>query len=167
MVRGSNLSELVTLPIITGIAHVAAGTAYQITNETTIIDPAIPIWNWKNTITQQHLTRSWQNFMYVPHITIGRMENVLAELKCALTGSSSFVCSLNPIRQTIYTPTPIPLPYNPFTIVLHKRLSAYMFRAPHTPACWIGTKRNKDFHPATPQPIGNQDYWPNPSRMWI
>ena len=46
----------------------------------------------------------------------------------------------------IYTPTPIPLLYNLFTIVLHKRLSTYMFRAAHTPACWIGTKRNKDFH---------------------
>ena len=32
----------------------------------------------------------------------------------------------------IYTPTPIPLLYNPFTIVLHKRLSAYMFRAAQT-----------------------------------
>ena len=67
----------------------------------------------------------------------------------------------------IYTPTPIPLLYNPFTIVLHKSLCAYLFRAAHTPACWIGTKRNKDFHHATLQPIGNQVYWPNPSRMWI
>ena len=84
------------------------------------------------------------------------------------SSSSSFVCSLNPIRQTWFIPQPlIPLLYNPFTIVLHKRLSAYLFRAAHTPACWIGTKRNKDFHPATPQPIGNQDYWPNPWRMWI
>ena len=81
--------------------------------------------------------------------------------------SSSFVCSLNPIRRNIYTPTSISLLYNPFTIVLHKRLSAYLFRAAHTPARWKGTKRNKDFHPATPQPIGNEDYWPNPSRMWI
>ena len=64
----------------------------------------------------------------------------------------------------IYTPTPISLLYNPFTIVLHKRLSAYPFRAAHTPTCRIGTKRNKDFHHATPQSIGNQDYWPNPSR---
>ena len=56
----------------------------------------------------------------------------------------------------IYTPTPIPLLYNPFTIVLHKRLSAYMFRAAHTPACWIGTERNKDFHPVMPQPIGTR-----------
>ena len=66
----------------------------------------------------------------------------------------------------IYTPTPIPLLYNPFTITLHKRLRAYMVRAAHTPASWIGTKRNKDFHPATPQPIGNQDYWPNPYYYW-
>ena len=43
----------------------------------------------------------------------------------------------------IYIPTPIPLLYNPFTIVLHKRLSAYLSNTP----CWIGTKRNKDFLP--------------------
>ena len=42
----------------------------------------------------------------------------------------------------IYTPTPIPLLYNPFTIVLHKRRSAYLFRAAHTPACCI-MYRNK------------------------
>ena len=30
--------------------------------------------------------------------------------------------------RNIHTPTPIPLFYNPFTIVLHKRLSAYPFR---------------------------------------
>ena len=34
-----------------------------------------------------------------------------------------------------YTPTPIPLLYNPFTIVLHKSLCAHPFRAAHTPAC--------------------------------
>ena len=80
----------------------------------------------------------------------------------------SFVCSLNLIRQIWFIPQlQIPLLYNAFTIVLHKRLSAYLFRAVHTPACWIGTKQNKDFHPATPQPIQNPDYWPNPSRMWI
>ena len=67
----------------------------------------------------------------------------------------------------IYIPTPIPLLYNPFTIVLHKRPSAYLFRAAHTPAWWIRTKQNKDFHPTTPQPIRNQDYWPNPSRKRI
>ena len=80
---------------------------------------------------------------------------------------SSFVCSLNPIRQTFIPQPLIPLLYNPFTMVLLKSLWAYLFRAAYTPACWIGTKRNKDFHPAMPQPIGNQDYCPNPSRMWI
>ena len=35
----------------------------------------------------------------------------------------------------IYTPTPIPLLYSSFTIVLHKGLRAYPFRAVHTPAC--------------------------------
>ena len=35
----------------------------------------------------------------------------------------------------IYTLTPILLLYKPFTIVLHKRLCAYLFRAAHTPAC--------------------------------
>ena len=35
----------------------------------------------------------------------------------------------------IYIPTPIPLLYNPFTIVLHKSLRAYPFRAAHTLAC--------------------------------
>ena len=49
----------------------------------------------------------------------------------------------------IYTPTPIPLLYNPFTIILHKRRSAYLFQAEHTPACCIGTKQNKDFHVVT------------------
>ena len=86
--------------------------------------------------------------------------------------NSSFL-SLSYARSILYAKTFIPQPLfyplldNPFTIVLHKRLSAYLFRAAHIPACWIGTKRNKDFHLATPQPIGNQDYWPNPSRMWI
>ena len=32
-------------------------------------------------------------------------------------------------------PIPIPLRYNPFTIVLYNRLNAYPFRAAHTPAC--------------------------------
>ena len=81
--------------------------------------------------------------------------------------ASSFRMLAQSYTPNIYTPTPIPFLYNPFTIVLHKRLSACLFRAEHTPACWIGTKQNKDFHPATPQPIENQDYWPNPSRMWI
>ena len=56
----------------------------------------------------------------------------------------------------IYTSIPTPSLYNPLTIVLHKRLSAPPSRTAHTPTCWVGTKRNKDFHPATPQPIGNQ-----------
>ena len=59
--------------------------------------------------------------------------------------SSSFVCSLNPICQTFLPQPLIPTLYNTFTIVLHKRLCAYLLRAAHTPACWIGTKRNKDF----------------------
>ena len=43
-----------------------------------------------------------------------------------------------PYTPNIYTPTPIPLLYNnPFTIVLHKRISAYPFRAAHAPACLI------------------------------
>ena len=32
----------------------------------------------------------------------------------------------------IYTPTPIPLLYKPFPIVIHKRRSAYLFRAART-----------------------------------
>ena len=50
--------------------------------------------------------------------------------------SSSFVCSLNPIRQPS-----IPRPYtviyllNPFTIVFHNRLNTYPFRTAPTPAC--------------------------------
>ena len=60
--------------------------------------------------------------------------------------SSSFVCSAQSFTPNIYTPTPIPLLYNPFTIVLHKSLCAYLFRAAHTPACWLRTKRSKDFH---------------------
>ena len=84
-----------------------------------------------------------------------------------LFSSSFFRMLAQSYTPNIYTPTPIPLLYNPFTIALHKSLKAYPFRAAYTPACWIGTKRNKDFHPATPQPIGNQDYWPNLSRMWI
>ena len=79
-----------------------------------------------------------------------------------------FFCTLaQSYTPNIYTPTPFPLLYspNPFTIIRHKRHSAYLFQAAHTPACCIGTKRNKDFHPAMPLPIGNQDYLPNPSRM--
>ena len=72
----------------------------------------------------------------------------------------SYACSILYPKHLYHNP--IPLLYNPFTIVLHKRLSAYLFRAAHTPACWIGTKRNKDFHPATPQPIGTRIIGPIP-----
>ena len=54
--------------------------------------------------------------------------------------TSTFVCSLNPVRQTF-----IPQLLFHFSLFFTKRLSTYLFRAAHTPACWIGTKRNKTF----------------------
>ena len=43
----------------------------------------------------------------------------------------SYACSILYAKHLF--PTPIPLLYNPFTIVSHKRLSAYPFQAAHTP----------------------------------
>ena len=40
----------------------------------------------------------------------------------------------------IHIPRAIPLLYNPFTIVRHKRLSAYMIRSSHSPACCLACK---------------------------
>ena len=56
---------------------------------------------------------------------------------CCMKSSrvSSFFCSY--ARSILYAkhlyPNPIPLLYNPFTIVLHKRRSAYLFGAAQTP----------------------------------
>ena len=73
------------------------------------------------------------------------------------TGFFFFCILAQSYTSTIYTPTPIPLLYIPFTIVLHKSLRAYPFRAAQTPACWIGKKRNKELHPATPGAAANRE----------
>ena len=98
-------------------------------------------------ITSHHIT---SHYITLHYITLHYITLHYITLHCWLCHScslSSFACSLNPIRQTFIPQPLIPLLYNPFTIVLLKSLWAYLFRAAHTPACWIGTKRNKDFHP--------------------
>ena len=49
--------------------------------------------------------------------------------------TTTFVCSLNPIRQTsiLYTPPLHHIFYYPFTIVLRNHLNTYPFRNAHTP----------------------------------
>ena len=57
--------------------------------------------------------------------------------------SDFFFCMLaQSYTPNIYTPTPIPFLYHPFTSVLDKRLSAYLFRAAHTHTCLL--KGNKE-----------------------
>ena len=79
----------------------------------------------------------------------------------------SWCIYLSVARSILYAkylyPTPIPsLLYYPFTIVLHSRFNAFLFRTAHTPACW---KWNRDFHLATPQPIENQGFGPTRPRF--
>ena len=133
-------------------------------------------------ICDRHYIDMWSNMVMFSSSITPKLRTTLTAWSNEIT--KQFNVILNETRvspatmQINYIPHPYSITlwrtmvkglYNPFTIVLHKRLSAYPFRAARTPARCLGTKRNKDFPPATPQPIGNQDYWPNPLRrpMWI